>query len=61
MNTERIFGTIKLSSETKESLKTFGVMGESYEDVIKRLIFIVKNGKFKKVDTAKTKELRKKL
>jgi len=34
--------TIQLSKETKEQLKEFGKMGETYDDVIKRLIKIAK-------------------
>jgi len=30
--------TIKLSVQTKEELKTLGKMGDTYEDVIKKLI-----------------------
>lgn len=34
--------TIQLSKETRERLKEFGKMGETYDDVIKRLIKIAK-------------------
>lgn len=29
--------TIQLSKETKEKISTFGVKGESYDDIIKRI------------------------
>lgn len=36
--------TITVSWATKRELKTFGMMGESEEDVIKRLMFKKKTG-----------------
>ena len=32
-------GTIKLSEKTKAQLREVGMMGETYEDVVKRLLF----------------------
>ncbi len=32
--------TIQLSKETKEKICSFGVKGDSYEDIIKRIYFL---------------------
>ena len=50
---------IRVSTKTQKELKTFGTMGESFEDVIKRLIFIARNGKVadKEAKTNKVEKL----
>ena len=40
--TEQELTTIQLSKETREKLKDIGKMGETYDDVINRLIKTVK-------------------
>ena len=37
--------TIQISKETREMLKEFGRMGETYDDVIRRLIRIAKEAR----------------
>jgi hypothetical protein len=54
-------GTIKLSNQTKAELKAFGNMGETFEDVIKRLIFMVRNGKMSVEQSKQDKEIGRKL
>ena len=39
--------TIQLSRETRDLLKNFGKMGETYDDVIKRLMQKAKEGEEK--------------
>ena len=58
MNTKNVnYGTIKVSDDTKEKLKTFGTMGETYEDVIKRLIFMSDSSNIVKAEKEANKKL----
>jgi len=39
--------TIQLSKETKEKISSFGIKGESYDDILKRIYFLAVKAQLK--------------
>ena len=39
--------TIQLSKETKEKISSFGIQGESYDDILKRIYFLAVKAQLK--------------